>query len=170
METFREIVLSLQPICFELMQNGSDPEALGSSLDWKEFETLAESAFKALSFETRRNVRFRKPRAEIDLVASKNGLAFAVDCKHWKRTVGYRSMLGVADRQLGRSMRLLQEEKIDVIPVIVTLHDESLHILGNGVPVVPIHKISDFVLNWEESRNEIEVLMQREAKSLLDWR
>lgn len=143
-----------------------------SNLDWKEFESYAESAFSAFGFKTQRNVRFRKPRAEIDLVASKSGTAFAVDCKHWKRTVGHASMLGISNRQLTRAKRLLEEgNDRRVIPVVVTLRDESLYILENGVPVVPIHRISDFILNWENALGEIVVLhSESKQKKLGVWR
>ncbi len=146
--------------------NRLDPEAFGAKLDWKDFEEFAESAFLAFGFETRRNVRFRKPRAEIDLVASKNGLVFAADCKHWKRTVGHASMLAISERQKARAKRLVQDEKnLNVIPVVITLHDESLRILENGVPIIPIHKISDFLLNWEESVRAIAILSNKSKKS-----
>lgn len=138
-----------------------DPESIGKGLDWKEFESFVESAFLSFGFKTKRNARLRKPRAEIDLVASKGNLSFAVDCKHWKRTVGYSSMLSISMRQLNRARRLVENGNL-VIPLVVTLHDESLHILENGVPIVPIHRISDFVLNWENSKDEIAVLSEEE--------
>ena len=58
----------------------------------------------------------------------------------------------ISERQIKRARRIVQLENIQkVIPVILTLHDESLQILENGTPIVPIQKISDFVLNWEAS-------------------
>ncbi len=146
----------------------ADPESLGKDLDWKEFETFVESAFLSFGFKTEKNARLRKPRAEIDLIASKNGLAFAVDCKHWKRTVGYGAMLSISNRQLIRAKRLLGKMESRIIPMVVTLHDESLRILENGVPIVPVHKISDFILNWEESSHQISVLSVKEEETNLD--
>ncbi|MCL5068437.1 MAG: restriction endonuclease [Thaumarchaeota archaeon] len=49
---------------------------------------LSEQAFASFGFETIKNFRMKKPTMEIDLLATKQDLAFAVDCKHWKRTVG----------------------------------------------------------------------------------
>ncbi len=142
-----------------LLPERIDHEKLGSKLSWKEFEEYAESIFESFDFQTKRNSRFRKPRAEIDLVASKSDLVFAVDCKHWNRTVGHASMLAIGERQLRRAGRLAGEQGARrVIPMIVTLHDEFLHILENGVPVVPIHKLSDFILNWEDARDEIMIV------------
>ena len=135
-----------------------DPEAESKDLNWKEFEAFVESAFLSFGYKTERNARLRKPRAEIDLIATKTGLAFAVDCKHWKRTIGYSGMLAISNRQMVRASRLVGERSMRVIPLVVTLHDESLRILENGVPIVPIHKISDFILNWENSSDDISVL------------
>jgi hypothetical protein len=93
---------------------------------------------------------------EVDLIASKGAVAFAIDCKHWKRTVGYGSMARVSTLQIARSQRILDTGFWDrVIPVIMTLRDESLFILENGVPVVPVSKLFDFILNWEQSAESI---------------
>ena len=144
-----------------------DLEAYSSFLNWKEFEEHVERIFRSFDFLTRRNTRFRKPRAEIDLVALKNNLTFAVDCKHWKRTVGHSSMNAISNRQLLRAQRLVDRHRhVKVIPMIVTLHDESLHILENGVPIVPIHKVSDFILNWEEARDRILILSEPTQEAL----
>ena len=103
-------------------------------------------------FETKRNFRLKKPTIEVDLVASKGRVAFAIDCKHWKRTVGHSSMSRVSKMQIARAHRILETGYwAKVIPVIMTLRDESLLILENGVPVVPVSKLFDFILNWEES-------------------
>ena len=128
-------------------------------MSWKEFEEYVESAFGAFGYATERNVRFRKPRAEIDLVCVKNGVAFSIDCKHWKRTVGHSSMLGISHRQLKRCLRVAERGGISrVIPLVVTLKDEALRILENGVAIVPIHALSDFVLNWEAASDQLALI------------
>ena len=145
-----------------------DPESISSKLDWKEFELFAEKAFASFGFDTSHNQRFTKPRMEIDLVAEMGGLAFSVDCKHWKRTVGHTSMLKVGERQIARSRRLLELGTVDrVIPMILTLHDEMLHILEDGVAIVPVHKLSDFIMNWESSRGHLLILEGKIQANLL---
>ena len=129
-----------------------DTETFSASLDWKQFEGLAEFAFKSFGFQTYKNHRIKKPRQEIDLLAVSNKLAFAVDCKHWKRTVGYSTMLRVAERQIERCEILLESGQFQkIVPVILTWRDERLVVLQNGVPIVPIHKLSSFILNWDSS-------------------
>ncbi len=144
------------------MKRSWDAETIGSHLNWKQFEELAEQAFRSFGFETTRNLRFRKPTMEIDLLARSRNIAFAVDCKHWKRTVGNATMTRIASLQTKRSERVFEFCECDrVMPVILTLHDEMLHFLESGVAVVPIQKISDFVLNWESYRDSICVLEPR---------
>ncbi|MGA2874896.1 MAG: restriction endonuclease [Nitrososphaerales archaeon] len=127
-----------------------DIEDLSSSLDWREFEALSESVFESFGFTTFRNYRLKRPTAEIDILATRDGLGFAIDCKHWKRTVGSVTMQKISEIQIKRAQRIVQQENVQkVIPVILTLHDESLYILENGTPIVPIQKISDFILNFE---------------------
>ena len=145
-----------------------DAESISNDMSWKEFEAFVESAFGAFGFATERNVRFRKPRAEIDLVCKREGLAFSIDCKHWKRTVGHSLMLGISERQLKRCSRLVERIGIArVIPLVVTLRDESLRILENGVAVVPVHRLSDFILNWEASIDQLTVIESHESQMTL---
>lgn len=120
---------------------------------------LAEEAFQSHGFKTLRNVRMKSPRGEIDLLALQNGTAFAIDCKHWKRTVGFSTMASIGKKQVERCKNYLKtSDQERIIPVILTWKDESLNVLRNGVPIVPIHKISDFVLNWESSPTKIRIL------------
>jgi Holliday junction resolvase-like predicted endonuclease len=135
----------------------ADLESQTSELTWHEFEVFSERAFSSAGFFVTRNFRVKKPRMEIDLLAIKGSLAFCVDCKHWKRTVGQGSMLRISESQVLRSERLLSPFGFSrIVPMILTLKDESLGILENGVPIVPIHRLADFLLNWETS--EILVL------------
>ncbi|HZW55598.1 MAG TPA: restriction endonuclease [Nitrososphaerales archaeon] len=145
-----------------------DPEMISSRLDWKEFEGLASRALESLGFRTRRNERFVKPRMEIDLLADRDGTAFAIDCKHWKRTVGRSTMLRISQKQISRSKRVIEELDFQrVVPTILTWHDEMLHILESGVPIVPIHKLSDFILNWESCGDGLLVLRKRRSRATL---
>ena len=68
-------------------------------------------------------------------------------------------MLEISRRQIARAKRLIDIREVDrIVPIVITLHDESLYVLDNGVPIVPIHKISDFILNWEQGMENILVL------------
>ena len=136
-----------------------DLERIASLQSWEEFEGFSDQAFQSLGFETKRNYRLKKPGVQIDLLASRNGTTFVVDCKHWKRTVGKGSMLRVAKNQVHRADRIAADGVFrKLVPMILTWRDESLFILENGVPIVPIHRLADFVLNWDCPGSEILVL------------
>jgi Holliday junction resolvase-like predicted endonuclease len=146
-----------------------DLEAFSESLDWRQFEGLAERAFESFGYHTAKNFRIKKPRMEIDLLASSEKVAFAVDCKHWKRTVGHSGMLALAEKQVKRCRALVRMSQVKrVIPVILTWHDESVTILENGVAIVPVHKISDFILNWDCS-DKIKIIQKRRSKKALKY-
>src|SRR5713226_1429159 len=104
-----------------------DLEAFGLKQNWKEFESFVDQIFVSFGFQTVRNYRLKKPAMEIDLIASKYGTAFAIDCKHWKRTAGYSTMDRISRMQIARANRILESGLwSDVIPMIMTLRDESI--------------------------------------------
>jgi hypothetical protein len=110
----------------------------------------------------------KKPAMEVDLLASRNDLAIVADCKRWKRTVGRATMTRVGDRQIKRAERVAALGKFEkVMPLILTMRDESLFVLETGVPIVPIRRLADFVLNWEEKSSEILVLGTVERQAIL---
>ncbi len=136
-----------------------DAEAFSSILDWKQFERFAGSIFEAFDFEVFLNYRMTNPRLEIDLLAIRNRLAFASDCKHWKSTKGHATMARVAERQVKRCRSLLKPlHDKQIIPVVLTLHEESLQVLENGVSIVPIQKLPDFIQNWESFSDQLLIL------------
>ena len=150
------------------MEKAIDLEKLSIDLDWKEFEVLAEKVFASFGYSTIRNLRLKKPRMEIDLVASKGNFSFAADCKHWKRTAGNASMTRIGEKQASRAKRISEDGlHKKVMPMILTMRDESLFVLENGVPVVPIHRLSDFILNWEESPVEITLFERNTVQETL---
>jgi hypothetical protein len=105
---------------------------------------------------------------QIDLVASKNGTTFVVDCKHWKRTVGKGSMLRVARMQLHRADRMAEDGLFGkLVPMILTWRDEAIFVLENGVPVVPIHRLTDFMLNWDRADSNVLVLESEVQQKVL---
>ena len=97
----------------------------------------------------KRRVRLKEARCEIDVVAAKEGLALVIDCKHWKRSLGYWMMRRVVRDQIDRAKALASSRLIFIrgcdkfLPTILTLYSEEFTIL-DGVPIVPINLLSDF--------------------------
>jgi Restriction endonuclease len=131
-----------------LQMKGSDIEQVSTYLSWKDFEKLASEVLRSFGYRTRTNVRFSKPRMEIDVVGtSSDGFTIAVDCKHWKRS-NLSSISNFSQKQAARAERLIKYEETisQVVPVVLTLHAESVRFI-NTVPLVPIHKFRSFIMD-----------------------
>jgi hypothetical protein len=132
-------VLALQMRC--------DVEQVSRHLSWKDFEKLASELLASFGYSTRTNVWFVKPRMEIDVVGTgTDGFTIAVDCKHWKRS-NLSSISKFSQKQAARAERLIKYDKTicQVVPVVLTLHAESIRFVG-GIPLVPIHSFRSFVM------------------------
>jgi Restriction endonuclease len=127
---------------------GGDIEQVSTYLTWKDFEKLASELLTSFGYRTRTNVRFVKPRMEVDVVGTAlDGFTLAVDCKHWKRN-NLSSISNFSQKQAARAERLIHNYKTisEVVPVVLTLHAESLKFI-NGIPLVPIHKFRSFIMD-----------------------
>jgi restriction endonuclease len=130
------------------LQMRGDIEQVSTYLSWKDFEKLASEVLRSFGYRTSINVRFAKPRMEIDVVGtSSDGFTIAVDCKHWKRS-NLSSMSNFSQKQAVRAEWLIKYQKTisQVVPVMLTLHAESINFI-NGVPLVPIHKFRSFIMD-----------------------
>ena len=130
------------------LQMRGDIEQVSTYLSWKDFEKLASEVLRSFGYRTRTNVRFAKPRMEIDVVGtSSDGFTIAVDCKHWKRN-NLSSISNFSQKQTVRAYRLINHEETvsQVVPVMLTLHADSVRFI-NAVPLVPIHKFRSFIMD-----------------------
>jgi hypothetical protein len=140
------------------LQMRRDIEQVSTYLSWRDFEKLASEVLRSFGYHTRTNVRFSKPRMEIDVVGtSLDGFTIAVDCKHWKRT-NLSSISKFSQKQAARAERLIRHDKTvsQVVPVLLTLHAESVTFIG-AVPLVPIHKFRSFIMDVKGFLNEMYV-------------
>ena len=130
------------------LQMRGDIEQVSTYLSWKDFEKLASEVLRSFGYRTSINVRFAKPRMEIDVVGtSSDGFTIAVDCKHWKRS-NLSSISNFSQKQAVRARWLIKYQKTisQVVPVMLTLHAESISFI-NRVPLVPIHKFRSFIMD-----------------------
>jgi hypothetical protein len=130
------------------LQMRGDIEQVSTYLSWKDFEKLASEVLRSFGYRTWTNVRFARPRMEIDVIGtSPDGFAIAVDCKHWKRS-NLSSISNFSQKQAARAERLIKYQKTisQVVPVMLTLHAESVRFI-NRVPLVPIHKFRSFIMD-----------------------
>jgi hypothetical protein len=130
------------------LQMRGDIEQISTFLSWRDFEKLASQVLRSFGYRTRTNIRFAKPRMEIDVVGtSSDGFTIAVDCKHWKRS-NLSSISNFSQKQAVRVEWLIKYEKTitQAVPVMLTLHTESVRFI-NAVPLVPIHKFRSFIMD-----------------------
>jgi hypothetical protein len=140
------------------LQMGCDIEQVSRYLSWKDFEKLASELLISFGYRTRTNVRFVKPRMEIDIVGTGSaGFTIAVDCKHWNRS-NLSSISKFSQKQVARAERLIKCDRTisQVVPVMLTLHAESVRFIG-GVPLVPIHRFRSFIMEVKGFLPEIYV-------------
>lgn len=134
---------------------GIDIKKVSKFLNWREFETLCFEALTAFDYNVYKNVRFKvdSKRFELDLIGFKIPYVVCLDCKHW--SLNRPSMIERAikihynktmlfSRVFRGLFNLNFNGKIYLIPVIVTLLDESAGIY-DGLPVVSIFKFNSFL-------------------------
>ena len=140
------------------LQMSHDIEHISRYLSWKDFEKLASEVLSSFGYHTRTNIILVKPRMEIDVVGtSTDGFTIAVDCKHWKRS-NLSSLSNFSQKQAARAERLLKHDRTisQVVPVMLTLHAESVRFVG-GVPLVPIYRFRSFVMDVKGFLPEVYV-------------
>lgn len=146
------------------LEAGSDAEQVSQHLSWKDFEQLAAGVLASLGYRTRTNMRFTKPRMELDVVGtSASGFALSIDCKHWKRS-SLSSISQHCIKQVKRTEELLRrEEDIAVaVPVIMTLHASNMRIV-EGIPIVPVAKFHTFALDVQGFLDKVLVITRGSA-------
>ena len=143
------------------LESGCDPEDVSARLSWKDFEQLAAGVLASLGYSTKTNVRFTKPRMELDVVGISAGLAIAVDCKHWGRN---NSLAQFCEKQSKRVDELVRRDpKIrEGVPAILTLHTSRVRFVA-GVPVVPVAQFRSFAMDVQGFMDNIKVVRQEPA-------
>ena len=122
---------------------GADLEDVSEYLNWKDFESLTGIILEEKDFEVIKNLILTKPRMEIDVIGKKMDIALLIDCKHWKN-MSKSALDEIVRKQIERVKHFVSTENMSALPVIVTLHQESIQFVGN-VPIVPIMKLSSFL-------------------------
>ena len=127
-----------------MLRDGAPLDEVAFEMDWRDFEGLVTEMLAARDFAVMKNLRFKKPVIEIDVVGVRMGVAMLVDCKHWKRTTTY-AMTRAVSMQIKRTRRYVSETPGAVaVPAIVTLHQHETEFIDN-VPIVPISGFASFV-------------------------
>jgi Holliday junction resolvase-like predicted endonuclease len=139
---------------------GADVEHVSSLLRWQEFEAIAAVALEKNGYITAKNVRFKHVgrRWEIDVVGCRKPLVLCVDCKRWQRGVAPSALGKIVEAQVERTQALAETlpspalrvecvkwQKAKFVPVILSLIPSSFKFY-DGVPVVPVLQLQDFLI------------------------
>tara|TARA_B100001750_G_scaffold205311_1_gene182286 strand:- start:648 stop:1277 length:630 start_codon:yes stop_codon:yes gene_type:complete len=122
---------------------GATIEDVSEYLNWKDFESLTGLILEEKDFDVTKNLILTKPRMEIDVIGRKMEIALLIDCKHWKN-MSKSTLDEIVKKQIERVKHFVSIENMPALPVIVTLHQETIQFIGN-VPIVPIMKLSSFL-------------------------
>ena len=130
------------------MDAGAPPDLVARYLDWKDFEVFCARLMVAHGFGVTLDLRLRRPRAQVDILARCSSMALLVDCKHWARERGPAGLSEVVEKQKNRAslVRKAMKEVEPMAVVVISLVEERPRFLG-GAAVVPVRALGDFLEN-----------------------
>ena len=141
-------------LAFEAVRHGG-LQQVARALTWQEFEAFTEECLQTVGFDTQKGliVKDDSRRWQIDVIAKKNPMILAIDCKHWE-SPGYESKLSnAAEHQKLALQAFIRQravrgevgrERLLALPMILTLFEPRARIVG-GVVVVSIEQLGDFL-------------------------
>ncbi len=130
------------------LEAGAPPDLVAKYLDWRDFESFCARLMAVRGFSVTQDLRLKRPRAQIDILARSSSIALIVDCKHWAREKGLAGLSAAVERQVARA-RLLRKVMKEVEPmavVVLSLVEERPRFVGGGA-VVPLRALADFLDN-----------------------
>lgn len=148
------------PVCaaYALMQLNVQADEVSRGLSWREFERLAGALLRASGYQVRQDVHLRKPRAQIDVVATGPSMVLSVDCKHYHREQGPSALQKAAEAQLRRGslLRKTTSDPRPIASVILSMsHSEGRFV--KGVALVPIRTLRSFLNSLDSYAGELDL-------------
>lgn len=116
--------------------------------DWRSFEQLISEVLELHNYSTHWNVNLtiNKVRRQFDIIASKGSTALLIDCKKWNnkksKVAALKNAVLKHKERCAFYAELFQKE---LIPIIITYCEEPIF-YHEGVYIVPLHKLNDFIL------------------------
>ena len=149
----------LRAAVLSVREDGAAVDEVAEAVGWRDFEGLAAEILDSGGFEVERNLRVSHggQRAEIDVAATRGGVAVLVDCKHWRRSSA-SALAEAARRQAGRARLYVAAGAgaPSALPAIVTLHEDGIEFAGR-VPIVPVLKLGSFADELYGNMDGIEI-------------
>ncbi len=135
------------------LKAGGDIVEVSKDLHWRDFEAFASALLSETGYIVTRNLFLTKPRAELDIVATKAKRAVAIDCKHWKYSSPAKLLLAIrAQRERAKrysnSKFAMRAGIYETLPALLTLYDDGVHVI-EGSPIVPVSRFDNFLLELD---------------------
>lgn len=142
---FREVIIDI------LFKRGESPEDISENIVWRDFEYLVYRFFDGYGYVVRRNVRIPGYRYEIDLVAKNMSTKFClvIECKRWDKFLHPSQIRDIVSGLVEKALLLkniISDDCVGVVPIIITLRRGKLTFY-DGVPIIPINYLKDFINN-----------------------
>ena len=136
---------------------GFPEETVSRRLSWRDFERFCSGLIRASGFSVRENLFLKKPRAQIDLVATGTSAVLSIDCKHWSRGHSRSAMGKFAKDQLRRSELLRkQDNKLNPIVSVILCLSQPAGEFVDGVAFVPVRALRVFLRTFESHYDFLE--------------
>ncbi len=144
-----------------VMKQGCDPEDLSRNLHWNDFELFTSLIIESVGYNYERNVTFKNPRIQIDIIGFYHKIAMLIDCKHWMKMYNF-NVLKFCVNQTKRARIFLDKRKDieSVIPIIVTFHEYKYN-YSNKIPIVPISRFKQFLQNFPFYLDKLELIQRK---------
>jgi len=140
---------------------GVDVEKVSKLLDWRDFEKLCVEALEAHSFRVKAPLRFKYEdrRYEIDIVACKDELMLAIDCKHWMAKGQSYMVKNASLKHLDKCLKLAKIQNVKlIVPIIITLREIKPKSPIDKVLIVPVFKLNSFLLDLEANMDKLPLI------------
>ncbi|MEM2094977.1 MAG: restriction endonuclease [Candidatus Bathyarchaeia archaeon] len=153
-----ELELSLK-----LLEKGVDAEEVCRIVGWRVFEEMVEYMLRYSGYFTFKHFRFSYAgrRYEIDVVAQRRPVMLSVECKRWKKSWQAHRIKRLVEAhrvrtwQLSKclvdyrsSLSLWGWDHVVLYPIILMMGEVPSRV-ERGIPVVPIHRVRDFLDGFE---------------------
>jgi restriction endonuclease len=150
----------VSPVCvaYSLLKISFQADEVSRLLSWQDFEQLAGALLRASGYEVRQSVYLRRPRAQLDVVATGPSFTLSIDCKHYRREQGSSSLEKVALAQLRRSalLRKVWNDPRPIASVVLGMSEPEGRFV-RGVAVVPIRTLRNFLNSLDTYRELLEL-------------
>ncbi len=143
------------------LKAGTDIVDFSKDLHWRDFEAFGSALLSESGYDVTRNLILTKPRAELDIIATMQKRAIAIDCKHWKYSSPGKLSVAIRAQRLRakrycNSKYAIKDAISETLPALLTLQDDGVRVI-DGAPIVPVARFDNFLLELDAHLDMFEM-------------